>query len=50
MANPLVQRAKMNVSKLDADSKDGELVDRVAQAHITLYLGGLGVGVMLLQS
>ncbi|EJC97456.1 uncharacterized protein FOMMEDRAFT_163266 [Fomitiporia mediterranea MF3/22] len=42
-------RSKLSVSNFDSDSKEAELVDRVVQAHITLYLGGLGVGVLLLQ-
>ncbi|KAL5483033.1 hypothetical protein ACEPAI_8262 [Sanghuangporus weigelae] len=42
-------RAKMRIAKLEGNPTDSELVDRIAQAHITLYLGGLGVGVMLLQ-
>ena len=39
----------MGTLKLEGNMNDTELVDRIAQAHITLYLGGLGVGVMLLQ-
>ncbi|OCB88127.1 hypothetical protein A7U60_g4755 [Sanghuangporus baumii] len=42
-------RAKMGIAKLEGNATDSELVDRIVQAHITLYLGGLGVGVMLLQ-
>ncbi|KAI5116246.1 hypothetical protein M0805_002616 [Coniferiporia weirii] len=42
-------RAKLKTPGLESDRAVVELVDRIAQAHITLYLGGQGVGVYLLQ-
>lgn len=31
------------------EPREGELLDRIAQAHVTMYLGGKGLGVYLLQ-
>ena len=43
------QRSKVALVNIEKDAQMKELVDRIAQAHVTLYLGGSGVGVLLLQ-
>lgn len=43
------QRTKMKSVEFAAESREGELLDRIAQAHVTMYLGGKGLGVYLLQ-
>lgn len=43
------QRTKMKSVEIAAESREGELLDRIAQAHVTMYLGGKGLGVYLLQ-
>lgn len=43
-------RTRMNSTNLGLEEPESsELVDRIVQMHVTLYLGGKGVGVYLLQ-
>ncbi|THH09627.1 hypothetical protein EW145_g1868 [Phellinidium pouzarii] len=42
-------RTKMKTLNMETDQRETELVDRVTQTHITMYLGGRGLGVYLLQ-
>ena len=39
----------MRTVDFESDSREGEILDRIAQAHVTMYLGGKGLGVYLLQ-
>ena len=45
----MTQRSKIGIVNIEKDSQLKDLVDRIAQAHVTLYIGGSGVGVLLLQ-